>query len=114
MLVDSQIKALVENGVAYDPKVENNYPLGEHYMHSGRAAIGQLGKLHYLLCTYGNPGLQRQDFPQILVDKGCITAYNLDGGQSGTLVFKNNVYNKIAYKGEQRPMSDVLYFASAE
>lgn len=106
--------ALIENGVPYDPTVEKQYPLGEHYMHSGRAAIAQLGKLHYLLCTYGNPGLKREDFPQILAEKGCITAYNLDGGQSGTLVFQNEVYNKIAYKGEQRPMSDVLYFASAE
>ena len=106
--------ALVVDGKAYDPAVEKNYPLGESYMHSGRAAIGQLGKLHYLLCTYGNPGLHREDFPQILIEKGCITAYNLDGGQSGTLVFRNKVFNKIAYMGEQRPMSDVLYFASAE
>ena len=106
--------ALVENGVPYDPAVEKNYPLGESYMHSGRAAIGQLGKLHYLLCTYGNPGLHREDFPAIMAEKGCITAYNLDGGQSGTLVFQNKVFNKIAYMGEQRPMSDVLYFASAE
>ena len=106
--------ALVETGVPYDPAVEKNYPLGESYMHSGRAAIGQLGKLHYLLCTYGNPGLHREDFPAIMAEKGCITAYNLDGGQSGTLVFQNKVFNKIAYMGEQRPMSDVLYFASAE
>ena len=106
--------ALVVDGKPYDPAVEKNYPLGESYMHSGRAAIGQLGKLHYLLCTYGNPGLHREDFPAILAEKGCITAYNLDGGQSGTLVYQNKVFNKIAYMGEQRPMSDVLYFASAE
>ena len=106
--------ALVENGVPYDPAVEKNYPLGESYMHSGRAAIGQLGKLHYLICTYGNPGLHREDFPAIMAEKGCITAYKLDGGQPGTLVFQNKVFNKIAYMGEQRPMSDVLYFASAE
>ena len=106
--------ALIVDGVPYDPKIEEHYPLGEHDMHSGRAAIAQLGPLHYLLCTFGNPGLHRPDFPKILAEKGCITAYNLDGGQSGTLIFNGGVYNKIAYKGAQRPMSDVLYFASAE
>ena len=106
--------ALVENGVPYDPAVEKNYPLGESYMHSGRAAIGQLGKLHYLLCTYGNPGLHREDMAGGMAEKGGNTAYNREGGQWGTLVFQNKVYNKIAYMGEQRPMSDVLYFASAE
>ena len=106
--------AIVENGVPYDPSIEKTYPLGEPYMHSGRAAIGQLGKLHYLLCTYGNPGLHREDMAGIMAEKGCITAYNLDGGQSGTMVLRNKVYNKIAYMGDQRPMSDVLYFASAE
>lgn len=107
--------ALIENGVPYDPKIEEHYPLGEPtIMRSGRCAIAQLGPLHYLLCTYGKPGLHRPDFPEILAEKGCITAYNLDGGQSGTLIFNGEVYNKIAYKGSQRPMSDVLYFASAE
>jgi exopolysaccharide biosynthesis protein len=47
-------------------------------------------------------------------DKGCQIAYNLDGGQSGTLLFNGKVYNKIAYKGVERAMSDILYFGSAE
>ena len=106
--------ALIRDGVPYDPAVEKDYPLGEPYMHSGRAAIGQIGKLHYLLCTFGVPGLQRYQMAEVMAEKNCVTAYNLDGGQSGTMIIKNRVYNKIAYKGSERPMSDVLYFCSAE
>ena len=47
-------------------------------------------------------------------EKGCETAYNLDGGQTGTLLFHGEVYNEIAYKGVERAMSDIMYFASAE
>ncbi len=106
--------ALVENNQPYDPGIETYYPLGEPHMSAGRVAIGQLGKLHYLYCTFGLPGTFREDMAKIMADKGCITAYNLDGGQTGTIVFKNEVYNTIAYIGEQRPMSDIMYFCSAE
>lgn len=106
--------ALIKDGEKYDPDVEKTYPLGEPYMHSGRAAIGQLGKLHYLLCTFGVPGLHRYQMADVMAEKNCTVAYNLDGGQSGTMIIKNKVYNKIAYKGSERPMSDVLYFCSAE
>ena len=106
--------ALIKDGVAYDPAIEKGYPLGESYMYSGRAVLGQIEKLHYLLCTYGKPGVKRQDMVSVMQEKGCVTAYNLDGGQSGTLIIKNKVYNQIAYKGNQRSMSDILYFCSAE
>ena len=88
--------------------------LGELNQVVGRAAIGQLGELHYLLCTASKPGLKCQDMADIMAEKGCITAYNFDGGQTGTLLFEGKVYNEIAYKGVQRDMSDIIYFASAE
>ena len=81
--------ALIENGKIYDSSNEINYPLGEPLSSYGRAAIGQLGKLHYLFCTFGSPGIFREEMARIMQKKGCITAYNLDGGQTGTIVMKN-------------------------
>ncbi len=86
-----------------------------------RAAIGQIGELHYILCTVD--GTRNEQFgvvlPQLakaLEEKGCISAYNLDGGHSATLVFNNRLVNIPAAKdntGDQRAQSDIIYFASA-
>lgn len=86
-----------------------------------RAAIGQIGELHYLLCTID--GTRRENMgatvPQIakaMAEKGCISAYNLDGGHSATLVFENKLVNVPASKdntGTQRAQSDIIYFATA-
>lgn len=86
-----------------------------------RAAIGQLGELHYLLCTID--GTRRENMgatvPQLataMAEKGCINAYNLDGGHSATLVFDNKLVNVPASKdntGTQRAQSDIIYFATA-
>ena len=106
--------ALIENGKIYDSSNEINYPLGEPLSSFGRAAIGQLGKLHYLYCTFGDPGIFREDMARVMQKKGCITAYNLDGGQTGTIVMNNRVFNKISFRDQQRDMSDIIYFCSAE
>ncbi len=86
-----------------------------------RAAIGQLGELHYLLCTVdGNRGETfGVTLPQLAValeEKGCINAYNLDGGHSATLVFNDTLVNIPAAKddsGAQRIQSDIIYFGTA-
>ena len=44
-----------------------------------------------------------------MLEMGCINAYNLDGGQSSTLVMNDKVIN-YTY---QRLMSDIVYFATA-
>lgn len=82
-----------------------------------RAAIGQLGKLHYLLCVVegrlkNSEGITQQKLANVMAEKGCITAYNLDGGQSATLILGNKVKNTMAYGG-QRILGDILYFATA-
>ena len=108
--------ALVIDGKANDISASrySNHELGEITQVVGRAGIGQLGPLHYLLCTVSNPGMTCQDIADLMAEKGCINAYNFDGGQSGTLLFNGKVYNKIAFKGVERPMCDIIYFASAE
>lgn len=105
---------LVQEGSAVEASHWERQSLGELSTTVGRAGIGQLGELHYLLCTVSNPGMTCAEIAKTMADKGCVTAYNLDGGQSGTMLFDGKVYNKIAYKGVERAMSDILYFASAE
>ena len=46
-----------------------------------------------------------------MADKNCLVAYNLDGGQSTTMVFNNQLYNVVSDGGE-RNLSDILYFAT--
>lgn len=82
-----------------------------------RTAIGQLGKLHYLLCTVdgrsnASMGVTTNELAVVMADKQCITAYNLDGGQSSVMIFNNGIYNVVSGGGE-RIMSDIIYFATA-
>lgn len=105
---------IVQNGKAVDSKHWEKQTLGELNQKVGRAAVGQLGELHYLLCTVGNPGMNCKQLSEVMESKGCQIAYNMDGGQSGTLLFNGGVYNEIAYRGVERAMSDILYFGSAE
>lgn len=82
-----------------------------------RTAIGQLGKLHYLICTIDGRseesiGITTNQLAVIMADKKCTIAYNLDGGQSSTMIFNNKLYNVVSDGGE-RTMSDILYFATA-
>ena len=82
-----------------------------------RTAIGQLGTLHYLLCTVdgrmrNSNGITMPELSDIMESKNCITAYNMDGGQSSILYFHNGLFNKVADGGE-RAISDILYFSTA-
>lgn len=89
-------------------------------VYQARACIGQLGELHYLLCTVGEVGTDMNSLADIMAERGCITAYNLDGGQSGTLLFKDNHFNTIAYnrgsteKYGERAQDSIIYFGTAK
>lgn len=86
-----------------------------------RSAIGQIGELHYLLCTVDGTRDERHGttlprLAEVMVEKGCVSAYNLDGGHSATLIFNDRIVNYPAAKdnsGTQRAQSDAIYFASA-
>ncbi len=106
--------AIVQNGQVVDYTHYRHQALGELFFPQSRAAIGQLGELHYLLCVTTDPGASVIRFAKYMQEKGCETVYNLDGGQSGTLLVEGKTYNRIAYSGIERPMSDIIYFASAE
>ncbi len=105
---------LIEDGVNVCP---DSYPIGEIHDTYSRAAIAQLGERHYLLVTvnYEGPYIAASTVGQLaqtLLDMGCPKAYTLDGGQTGTIVMNDAVINNVDY-GEQRNISDIIYFATA-
>lgn len=108
---------LVENGKAIKNGMKYYSVPCAPMERSPRTAIGQIGKLHYLMCTIDgrqddSRGVTTNQLAVIMADKKCKVAYNLDGGQSSTMIFNNQPYNSISNGGE-RTMSDILYFATS-
>lgn len=94
----------------------NGYPIGEVTRAYTRAAIGQIDTLHYL---YGHmphfiaaADYSINDFARYMLDKGVMQGYNLDGGQTAELYINNNVVNWVDF-GNERTVSDIIYFATA-
>jgi exopolysaccharide biosynthesis protein len=104
---------LVENGEAIPCSW---YPLGEVNMGYSRAGIGQMGKGHYLYMSLNHGSQEARwtvtQFAQHFAEKPVLTAYCLDGGQTGEVYFCGSVYNYIDF-GVERTVSDILYFATA-
>lgn len=102
----------IENGELVDIKFP--YPVGEGNMHDTRMALCQRDTLHYMLVTstqeksYGR-NHNWWEFSENLLELGCKMAYNLDGGQSATVVMDGQVLNHV----KQRQTSDIIYFATA-
>ncbi len=114
--------ALINDGHILTSKEAYDYDQTEGsdgwiYGWAPRSAIGQLGELHYLLCTVdgknpGYHGTRSYILAQVMSEKQCVTAYNLDGGHTATLLANGKVFNRVAFGG-QRASSDILYFATA-
>lgn len=98
-----------------------------------RSAIAQLGELEYLLVVCASneayekdKGLTLYEFAALCEqlgkeqsENGCRLAYNLDGGNSTTLVFKqmdpkeNRLkYVKANWPDKERFLGDIIYFAT--
>ena len=97
-----------------------------------RSAIAQLGKLEYMLVTTEGPqsnGSKGMTIPELaalceelglkLCETGCRVAFNLDGGNSATMNFKQAspetgklLYAKINSPEIERFLSDIVYFAT--
>lgn len=76
-----------------------------------RAAIGYFEPGHYCFVVVDgrsskNLGMTLTQLSQLMVDLGCQTAYNLDGGQSAALCFNGAVIN-APYNGG-RPLNDIV------
>jgi Exopolysaccharide biosynthesis protein related to N-acetylglucosamine-1-phosphodiester alpha-N-acetylglucosaminidase len=106
--------SLIENG---ELTVTSSSTVDKEMKSNPRTAIGQISKLHYLFIvsdgrTDESAGLSLIELAKIMADKGCVTAYNLDGGGSSTMWFMGNVVN-IPTDGNtfgERSVSDIVYF----
>ncbi len=94
-----------------------NYTLGEVEKKYSRNVFSQCDKLHYLMMTsnFEGPGqtpIVLDTAADVLMSKGVEKAYALDGGQTASLVMNNKLINRVDW-GNERTMSDIIYFASA-
>ena len=93
------------------------YPVGENGSNFSRAALCQMGQLHYLVVTanmeYGYSAVPTLwEFARQICATGCEKAYTLDGGQTAAIAMNDALVNQVSY-GSQRRISDIIYFATA-
>lgn len=105
---------LVDDGVRCEPDM---YALGEANDHYPRAGICQKDELHYLLVTANWQGAYATSptihtFAKAVETFNVQKAYALDGGQTGTIAMNGKLMNPTL-RGEQRRISDIVYFATA-
>lgn len=97
--------------------VPDSYNSGEINTPYARAALCQLGELHYAVVAANaeDPYFQMHTVAQFgkrLQEMGIPVAYALDGGQTASIVMNDQLINSVSY-GSQREISDILYFATA-
>ena len=78
-----------------------------------RCAIGQVGPLEYLLVVADgrsdtSTGAKGEQLASFMAAQGCITAYNLDGGDTALMWFGGDYYSRKT----KRAQSDIIYFAT--
>ncbi|MFV0351081.1 MAG: phosphodiester glycosidase family protein [Oscillospiraceae bacterium] len=105
--------ALVVNG---EIAVDSNDEVAQSKTSNPRTAIGQVSALHYIVIvsdgrTDESEGLSLYQLAELLAEKGCTVAYNLDGGGSTTMVFNGEVVNNPTNgrSGGEREVSDIVY-----
>ena len=113
--------ALIVDGVVqefdYKKKVSCGYPTPDQ-----RLVFCQLEELSYLLVACecwkqgdGQTGLTVPEITQLCVEKGAVQAYNLDGGNSLSILLcgqRINGYNEIDSSVKERELKDIIYFAT--
>ena len=104
LVKDSQMQTI-------DPDYGYN-PMGRE----PRLAIGQMAELSYVIVLAegrkkNSQGVTQQELAQFMADLGCVQAFNLDGGNSATMVFNGKYYQRKT-KANERGQSDMIYFAS--
>ena len=108
--------ALVIDGELIE--IDENYGYNPHGREP-RAAIGQMGPLSYVLVIVeakdrsGSSGFSQTKLGEFMHELGCRQAFNLDGGNSAEMVFGDQIIKGMP-GGDERGLSDIIYFASAE
>ena len=123
---------IVQDGVSVIPEGYQNNSIGSQKT-TQRSAIAQLGPLEYMLVSTngpqspGNKGMTLYEFAHVceeagkrLAENGCLIAYNLDGGNSAAMIFreinpeKGTLQMKRVNSSDisERHLSDIIYFAT--
>lgn len=113
LVIDGQMQVITDNNYGSGP--------GMGLMKAAqRQAICQMGPLTYLIVTAEGPdgslnngGLTVPEMAQLCYDMGAVNAYNLDGGNSASLILNNTKMNRFG-KGAPREVTDLVYFITAE
>lgn len=110
LVVNGEPRSYTAKDVALDCAVEKS---------AQRMCLAQVGPLEYLcICSEGpedpgSVGMTLNQFIELVCSfEGVQNAYNLDGGSSSTMVFKNDKINS-PNNPKRRPLCDIIYFASA-
>jgi len=105
--------ALIENGKIV---VDGSSEVDKSMSSNPRTAIGQVSELHYIVIvsdgrTDESAGLTLLEIAEEFAERGCTTAYNLDGGGSSTMVFNDQVINNPTDgRGYgEREVNDIVY-----
>lgn len=101
----------------YRKKISCGYPTPDQ-----RMAFCQLGELSYLFiaCEGENQsgkqrGLTVPEITELCVAHGAVQAYNLDGGNSTSIILcgnRVNGYNELKSTVKEREIKDIIYFAT--
>ncbi len=106
---------LIDDGKDVTP---DTYAWGEINDNYARAALGMLGDKHYLSMNINcqQPGYYYlatlRQAADAMIERGCIKAYALDGGQTASTIIDHKLINPVQF-GAERVTSDILYFATA-
>lgn len=106
--------SLIESG---NITVSSSSEVSQSMSSNPRTAIGQISALHYIVVvsdgrTSKSAGLSLLELAQVMKEKGCTTAYNLDGGGSSTMYFNGKIINNPTdgKTSGEREVSDIVYF----
>ena len=102
--------ALIHNGKILTDFPQIYHPNITDYAHP-RTAIGYFEPNHFCLLVVAGRGVEDkgahlEDMAQFLYDKGCVEAYNLDGGGSSHIWYMNK---ELGHPCDDRILSDIYY-----
>jgi exopolysaccharide biosynthesis protein len=100
-------------------QVEVDTNFGNHSIQGNqpRTGVGLIAANHLLWVVVDgrssgySRGVTMTEFAQIFADRGAALAYNIDGGGSSAMIFRDQLVNNPLGKGQERGTSDILYVA---
>lgn len=95
---------------------DDNLIRGNIATQNPRTGIGYYDKNHYCFVVVDgrkegySRGVTLNEFAKIFEELGCQLAYNLDGGNSANMYFRNQKVNRSSQPGDgEREISDIIY-----